>query len=442
MTLKDSSLATGLDAMTSHAIRNDLSSTTGRSSQVDDLRAVLEVSRKLAATTKLPPLLEMVEGAARSVLCCARATIFLYDSKSDELYSQVATGVEEIRFKATQGIAGEAVRTADVIIVPDAYADERFNPEIDKKTGFRTRNMITIPMLGIDGDVVGVLQLLNKTNGEFDDWDHELARTFGAQVGVALQRQLLLEHFEEKQRLERDMNIARDIQQGLLPKAGASAEGFEIAGWNRPADETGGDCYDYCENDDGSLAVTVADATGHGIGAALMIAECRALFRAASSISHDVKEITTSVNDLLCDDLPDDRFVTAFFGIVCPQKQSVTYLSAGHGPIILYRKATDTLEELPANGFPLGIMTDAPWPDPDVFEMQSGDMLVVVTDGFFEWQNKDREQFGTTRLCESIRRASKLPCAELIAQVHRNVCDFVGAMPQDDDLTALVIRKL
>ncbi len=428
--------------MTSHAIKNDTPSSTGNGSQTDDLRAVLEVSRKLAATTELPPLLEMVESAARSVLCCDRATVFLFDATANELYSQVATGVQEIRFPATHGIAGEAVRTGDVIIVPDAYADARFNPEIDKKTGYRTRNMITIPMLGIDGEVVGVLQMLNKFDGEFDDWDKELARTFGAQVGVALQRQLLLEHYAEKQKLQHDLSVARDIQQGLIPKEGASAEGFEIAGWNRPADETGGDCYDYSENDDGSLAITIADATGHGIGPALMIAECRALFRAASSITRDVKEITTKVNDLLCDDLPDDRFVTAFFGIVCPKTKSITYLSAGHGPIILYRKATDTIEELPANGFPLGIMPDAPWPEPDVFEMQPGDMLVVVTDGFFEWKNAQREQYGTHRLCEAIRRARHLPCSELIETLHRQVREFVGDMVQDDDLTALVVKKL
>src|SRR5439155_2452087 len=121
----------------------------------------------------------------------------------------------------------------------------------------------------------------------FDPWDHELVKTFSAQVGVAVQRQLLLEHYAEKQRIERDLNIARDIQQGLLPKADAKLSGFDIAGWNKPADETGGDCYDYLPLADGSLAITIADATGHGIGPALMIAECRALFRATVSLSQD-----------------------------------------------------------------------------------------------------------------------------------------------------------
>lgn len=411
-------------------------------SRVSDLRAVLRLSRELGASTELMPLLQKVESAALDVIGCERATVFIYDGDANELYSSVATGVETIRFSADHGIAGEVVRTGEVIHVPDAYADERFNPEIDRKTGFRTRNMITIPLTGIDATIVGVLQVLNKTDGQFDDWDHELVRTFGAQVGVALQRQLLLEHYAEKQRIQHDLSIARDIQQGLIPQHPAEVAGFEVAGWNKPADETGGDCYDYVEREDGSLAMTIADATGHGIGPALMIAECRALFRASVSISQNLGEITARVNNLLCDDLPDDRFVTAFFGIVDPHSGSLRYLSGGHGPLFKYIRQTDTFEELPANGFPLGIMPDAPWPEPEVFKMAPGDLFVIVTDGFFECMNQDRVQLGTERLTDVIRSLRDRSCGDIIAGMHEAVLNWVGNQPQDDDLTALIIRKI
>ncbi|MCB9858277.1 MAG: SpoIIE family protein phosphatase [Phycisphaerales bacterium] len=415
--------------------------TTEFESRVTDLRAVLQLSRELGASTELMPLLQKVESAALTVLGCERATVFVYDGNSNELYSSVATGVDEIRFPADQGIAGEAVRTGEVIHVPDAYADDRFNPEIDRKTGFRTRNMITIPLVGIDAKIVGVLQVLNKTDGQFDAWDHELVRTFGAQVGVALQRQLLLEHYAEKQRIEHDLSIARDIQQGLIPSRPAQVVGFEVAGWNRPADETGGDCYDYVEREDGSLAVAIADATGHGIGPALVIAECRALFRATVSLSNDLHEVTARVNDLLCEDLPDDRFVTAFFGLLDPDRGVLSYLSGGHGPLFKYTRKTDEIEELPANGFPLGIMPNAEWPTPEIVEMAPGDLFVVVTDGFFECQNPDRQQLGTAKLTDLIRSMRDRPCSEIIAGMHDAVLEWVAGQPQDDDLTALVIRK-
>ena len=187
--------------------------------QIEDLQALLQVTRELAANTELLPLLTCVEHAARRVLGCERATVFLYDTATDELVSQLATGVEEIRFSADRGIAGEVVRTGQVIHVPDAYADARFNPEIDRRTGFRTHNLLSFPLLGMDNRTVGVLQVLNKRSGDFTAWDREVVQALGAQVGVAVQRQMLMDAHAEKLRLQRDLNIARQIQQGLLPTA-------------------------------------------------------------------------------------------------------------------------------------------------------------------------------------------------------------------------------
>lgn len=429
--------------MSSHAGHTPKTTPDGDlAKHVADLQAVLEVSRQLGATGELAPLLRTVEQAALRVLDCERATVFLFDREKNELFSRMATGVDAIRFSADKGIAGEVVRTGQIINVPDAYADPRFNPEIDRTTGFRTRNMITFPLIGFDESIVGVLQVLNKKSGEFDPWDHELVHTFGAQVGVAVQRQLLLEHYAEKQRIQRDLMIARDIQRGLLPKADVKIPGFDIAGWNKPADETGGDCYDYLTLPDGSVAITIADATGHGIGPALMIAECRALFRASIAVSHDLGAVVTQVNNLLCADLPDDRFVTAFFGVLTPATHSLRFVSAGHGPLVKYVREADEIVELKAGGVPLGIIPDAPFSGPDVFDMRPGDMMVLVTDGFFEWQRDDRDAYGLQRLYDQIRASRDLPAAEIIQALHRAVLDFAQGSVQADDLTAVVIKRV
>lgn len=408
---------------------------------IADLQAVLEVSRDLAGTTELRPLLERVESAARHVLECERATVFLYDRDKDELYSQLATGVNEIRFSASLGIAGEVVRTGQVINVPDAYADARFNPEIDRKTGYRTRNILSFPLLGFDNSTVGVLQVLNKSDGAFDPWDEGLVKTFGAQVGVAVQRQALLEQYAEKQRIQRDLNIAREIQQGLLPKEDAKVAGFDVAGWNKPADETGGDCFAYMSLDGGNLAITLADATGHGIGPALVIAECRALFHACVAVSQDLATVVPQVNNLLEADLPGDRFVTAFLGILSPSDSTLTYLSAGQGPLLKYEVEPDTVTELAANGPPLGVIADCSFGEPERWIMRPGDMFVLVTDGFFEWANAAGEQFGTERLSEIIRASRALPSAEIIDRMYEAVLAFAGETLQADDLTAVIIKK-
>ena len=418
-----------------------MSENRGHEKHIADLQAVLEVSRDLAGTTELRPLLEKVERAARHVLDCERATVFLYDRDKDELYSRLATGVDEIRFSASLGIAGEVVRTGQVINVPDAYADDRFNPEIDRKTGYRTRNILSFPLLGFDNSTVGVLQVLNKSDGAFDPWDEGLVKTFGAQVGVAVQRQELLEQYAEKQRIQRDLNLAREIQQGLLPKEAAKVAGFDIAGWNKPADETGGDCFDYMPLEGGNLAIMLADATGHGIGPALVIAECRALFHASITASQDLGTVVPQVNNLLEADLPGDRFVTAFLGILSPADDTLTYLSAGQGPLLKYDFETNTVTELAANGPPLGVIADCPFGKPDHWIMRPGDMFVLVTDGFFEWANAAGEQFGTERLAEIIRTHRTRPSVEIINRMYKEVVEFAGGTAQSDDLTAVVIKK-
>jgi phosphoserine phosphatase RsbU/P len=407
-----------------------------------DLQTLLEVSCQLGANSELGPLLQIIEQATLRVLNCERTTIFLYDKRTDELYSRVATGQEVIRFSASRGIAGEAFRSEKAINVPDAYADPRFNPEVDRKTGYVTRNMLTSPLLGVDHRPVGVLQVLNKRGGGFDAWDEELVRTFGAQAGVAVQRQLLLDEYVENQRLKQDLRIAHDIQEGLLPRRPPAVFGYEIAGWNRPTDETGGDFYDFQDLQGGNIAVTIADVTGHGVGPALIAAECRALLRACLSLTQNLERVLPLVNDLLNSDLPDDRFVTAFVGLLDPGAHEFCYISAGHGPLLHFEVGTGQVTELPTSGLPLGIVTGHSYglSRPIVFE--PGDMLVFLTDGFLEWPDPDGHRFGVERVNELLRKHRELKAAALIEEIHQEVCRFARGTRQQDDLTAVVIKRL
>ncbi len=409
--------------------------------QIEDLQAVLEVTRALAATTDLETLLPAIERAARQVLRCERASVFLYDDQRLELYSRIATGVQEIRFPADRGMAGHVVQTGKSLNVPDAYADDRFNPEIDRKTGFRTRNALSVPMYNHSGQLMGVLQTLNKTDGCFEAYDEWLAVALSAQAGVALQRQRLLLEYAAKQKMQRDMDIARSIQQQILPKKPPRIDGFDVAGWNRPADETGGDYFDFHERGDGSVAISVADATGHGIGPALVTAECRALLRASLSDGADLARAIGKVNDLLCNDLPTDRFVTAFVSLVSPGSGRVPYVAAGHGPALVIR-ADGAVEQFGSTGVPLGIMAQFPFEVGPPIELRSGDSLAIVTDGFFEWCDPHGQDYGIQRLGEAFSRYRNLPSAKVIEKVYEDLLSFVRQEPQSDDLTAVLLKRL
>ena len=414
---------------------------------IADLERLLDVARRLGATADLDPLLETIAAAATAVLDCERASVFLLDRSAGELCSRVATGiaaspVKEIRFPVGVGIAGEVARMGTAVNLPDAYADPRFNPEFDRRSGFHTRSMLTVPLADHDGSIVGVLQLLNKRGSPFGPRDEQLAGFLGGQAGVAVQRQLLLGHYAEKQRIERDLSIARDIQQRLLPKDPPALAGFDVAGWNRPADQTGGDYFDFIPLADGGLAFTIADATGHGIGPALVVSETRALFRALVAPAAPLVPLVMRVNDLLCADLPEGRFVTTLFGMIEPQGDAVRFVSAGQGPILAFRAATAAVEELDSHGLPLGLMPEMGYEPETTLPLAAGDMLVLLTDGFYEWQRADGSQMEMARFHDLLRRHRDAPAAELIQTIRATVEDFAGGTPQSDDLTAVIVKRL
>jgi len=414
---------------------------------ISDLNALLEVSRQLASTAEIMPLLGSIENAALRVLDCERASVFLYDAETNELFSLIATGTEGLRFPADRGIAGRTARNFRTSNVPDAAEDEDFNPDMDRQTGYRTQSVLSLPMSGLQGQMIGVLQALNKRDGSFSTRDEELAETLCAQAGVALQRQLLLDEYAEKRFLERDLDIARDIQQALLPEQSPTPEGFDIAGWNRPADRTGGDYFDFLDVGQDRIGLTVADATGHGIGPALVAAECRALMRSVALLSRErdrepaLESILAKVNNLLFDDLPPERFVTQFFGILEPKRRVMRYASAGQAPLLYFDADKEAVIELPSTGLPLGMLPGSTYELGPAVTFDRGDILAVLTDGFFEWARDDGEMFGAERLSKALVTHRDVSSEELIARLHDEVCTFCCGTPQVDDLTAVIVKR-
>jgi len=408
---------------------------------VADLMALLDVSRQLAAPTELSPLLKNIAHAGRSILDCERATVFLYDADRHELYSSFTTEEGEIRFNADLGIAGEALRSGRVISVPNAYADPRFNREIDRRTGFHTRNMITFPLVGHDNRVVGALQVLNKRSGDFNERDEQVAATLSSLAGIAVQRQMLMDEYAEKQKLERDLSLARRIQQSLLPEGEPQLSGFDIAGFNQPADQTGGDSFDYVPLGDNQLGVIIADATGHGIGPALLVAQLRAVLRTVATMTTDPADVLIRVNELLYSDMPDGMFVTTFFALLAGGSDSIAYCSAGHGPILILRRRTGERIRLSASTVPLGVLPRIDIEPQQPVSLEAGDILLLVTDGFFEAISRDGEQFGVDRLFDIVTRHADEPADTIIQRMVESLNAFTGGTPQADDLTAVLVRR-
>lgn len=243
-------------------------------------------------------------------------------------------------------------------------------------------------------------------------------------------------------RVQHDLGVARSIQQSLLPKSMPDIAGYEIAAWNQPADQTGGDYYDWQFLPDGKVVMALADVTGHGIGPALLAAVCRAYARAIFKSANGLLAAMDELNSALAEDIGEGRFVTFVATICAPGSSQVELLSAGHGPLLVYKLGDDRIEEKGSQGLPLGLLANLMSGPPAVFELNPGDLLVLATDGFFEWANSKNELFGAQRFGEVMRRSKDKAARDLISDLHHAVIDFSQGTPQQDDLTAVVIKRV
>lgn len=405
------------------------------------LNQLLDVTRKLAAPFDLETMLTEVVNAARTILDAERGTVFLYDEFKDELYIKVATGVGEIRIPADKGIVGESAQTRELINVPDCYADPRFNRAIDKQTGYRTRCMLTIPLIGYEDSLIGVLQILNKNDGVFDTQDEFVAQALAAQAAVVLHRVKMTEAIIRSEKLGQEITVARDVQMGTLPKRMPELEGYDIAGTFTPTDQTGGDLYDFVPLSDRQLFLLMGDATGHGIGPALSATQVRAMLRVALRLGASLDDAFRHINDQLVEDLPDDRFVTAFFGLLDAAEHRVRFHSGGQGPIMHFHAASGDYSWYEPSTFPLGYMDQANLGVARAVELEPGDILGLISDGIYEYENEAGQQFGQAGLMEVVNAGHGETMETLVAKIMDATYTHGGTVPQADDITIVLIRR-
>jgi phosphoserine phosphatase len=418
------------------------------------LERLLLVSRRLGITADLNEILSLIIDAMRDLLDAERATVFEFEAKANELFATVAHGIAEgggaggtIRFPANVGIAGAAATTKRILNIPDAYADSRFNQEIDRRTGFRTRSILTIPLLSFDDELVGVAQVLNKRGGAFGANDEQLAEALAAQAAVAIKRARLVEDQILKKKMERDLEVARVIQQATFPKSLPRVTGFDIAAWNRPADETGGDCYDVVPlalEPDGSpsrVLLMLADATGHGIGPALMATSLRSMLRMAARMNAPLHEIATHLNEQLCEDIPQGKFITAWLGILEAATGALSCFSAGQGPILRLHGRSSAIESLDADAIPFGLTCEGFAAPPREMKLGAGDIVIIASDGIFEAVNARNEQYEVARAIEAIQTARNGSARDIIARLMESVQEFAQGVTPIDDQTVIVVKR-
>ncbi|MBK6336128.1 MAG: SpoIIE family protein phosphatase [Betaproteobacteria bacterium] len=405
-----------------------------------DLNAILAVTSALAAPFDLMTMLGAVVAASKQVLGADRGSVWLHDRATDELVLEVATGILPIRVPSGAGLVGACARDRRLINVRDCYADPRFDPAVDKASGYRTRCMLTLPLIDHKDVLVGVMQILNKTGGVFDADDERVATALAAQCAVALQRVRMTEAVIEGERMRRELEMARDVQMSTLPAALPELPGYDLCGTFRPAEITGGDTFDLAELEQG-LLIVLGDATGHGIAPALSVTQMQAMLRIAFRLGADLDSAFLQVNNRLAETLPPDRFVTAFIGLLDPQTHRLQFHSGGQAPILHYQAASRSCRSYKPTSFPLGAMPIVRVKPAVTVDLLPGDALILLSDGFFEYGNAGGEQFGEERVRAIVEAHHGRTATALLDFVLQGLDAFAGGASQEDDMTAVLVRR-
>jgi sigma-B regulation protein RsbU (phosphoserine phosphatase) len=408
----------------------------------DRLIAVVRAATLINSTLDLPELIDRILHFAVEEIGCERGTLFLADRDRCELVSLVAqgSGGTEFRLPFGRGIAGTVAEQGRPVIIADPYQDPRFDPSHDRKSGFRTRNIATVPVASRDGELAAVLQILNKRDGPFDKVDIDFLLAIAPHAAIALENARLHAAMCAKARVDRELALAREIQAGQIPEHPPQVPGLGFSFSSDPCYETAGDYYDVFPGENGSWFVAVADVSGKGVPAAIIVATLRATLRLLPDLPGTLPERLSRINQLLAEPVKGKRFVTLFIGQWQPETRTLTTVNAGHESPRLFL-ADGSSRTLEAGGPPLGILRKLSY-DQETSQIPPGATLFVTTDGVTEAAAADGRLYGETRLGRFLADHHTEAPEDLLAHLVTDVAIFTGGAPPEDDRTIMVMRGI
>ncbi len=404
------------------------------------LELLSEMGQDFAASLDLEAaLLKGIERITDYVGAEAGA-VFLLEKEGSVLRCTACAGATEITgltLASDEGIVGRCVQTDTPAIVRDVAKDPNFQNAVDAQTGFTTRSILCAP-LSVKNERIGAIELVNKRDGDglFVDDDLHLLQTLSASAAMAVLNARMAEALVEQERVKRELELAAEIQRGLLPDT--EDEAFPIHGVNCPARTVSGDFYDFFALEDGRICFNLGDVSGKGMNAALLMAKTASLYRCLGKTIHQPGRLLSLINEEICETVTRGMFVTMIGGIYDPRQGTVRLANAGHEPPLLH--GTDgTFVDFPADSPPLGIspMLTQGEDIPEIELSLNGGSLYVFTDGVTEGYLADGSEMQTQGLKQIIVDNADQPAAQRLQAVISRI-DQVGIALRDD-LTLLVI---
>jgi len=331
-----------------------------------------------------------------------------------------------------EGFIGRVAESGKPIISGDVSKDPRYF-----RARERTRSEMVAPIISND-KVIGAFDLESDMLDAYAPDDLAILQMLTSQVAIIIEKVRLLEEVVEKKRIEAQLEIARQVQLELLPDNDPQLENFEISAYIFPAEEVSGDYYDWVKIFDDQIGITVADAVGKGIPAALLMSFLRASLRSGVQIGYAPHIALAKVSNLLWDSTEEHQFITGIYGILDSTNRTFVFSNAGHNPPLLI-KPDGEYRYVEYGDLPLGMFYDMHYHQ-HFIRFEKGQVMVIYTDGITEAANESGEEYGQERLAKRILEGIELPAKQLIDHIRKGVADFTERKFLDDDGTLFIIR--
>ncbi len=404
----------------------------------DKLRALIDITEQLAGALNVEEILPRVlESLFKAFLQADRGFVLLRDHPKEPMtvraFRSRRRDEDASTLRISRTILREVETTKEALLSADTSSDQRLQMS-ESIADFQIRSVMSAPLLSRDGDVLGMIQLdTSDQRRPFEEADLEVLVTVAQEAAIAVENAHMHARLLQQTRLERDLALAREVQQGFLPKDRPQLPHYEFFDYYVPAQAVGGDFFDYVLLPGGKVAVALGDVSGKGIPAAMLMAKMCSDLRYFLASSPTPAEALSQIAAEFSRHGWDDRFVTMVLFVLDPEQHQVTLVNAGHMPPLL-RRGSGQVEEVADEiaGVPVGVLPDFEY-DQATVPLAPGELLLAFTDGFSEARNAQEELFGLERLAQALQQASG-NATQIGQQIVQRVEQFVGNQEQADDM--------
>jgi phosphoserine phosphatase RsbU/P len=413
------------------------------SSRNDLLGLISKVGVALLSSSGLDETLNQVASLVFEAVPAERCVIMLRDEEADGgMKIMVARQrgkderLEEVRISST--VMEEVMKNGKSVLTADAQHDPRYASQTMALLGIRS--VLAVPLSVDIKDIFGLIYADSPTNeATFTEEHLNILTTLASVAAIRVENARLLEERFERERMERELELATEIQQTFQPSAPPVMDDYEFQGISFSCYEIGGDYYDFIPLHNQKMMIALGDVSGKGTAAALLMSSLHASIHAQVTAKTSLYETVKSVNQYLAENTPTNRFVTLFIADLETHTGVLNYINAGHNPPIMAR-ADGSIEQLDAGGFPLGILPQAEY-EVGQLTLDSGDALVIYSDGVSEANNLQGEEFGVERLSDVISKNITASAAGMRDKIESALSSFTQTAPANDDITLVIVKK-